>query len=139
MSLTTNEIASLPDNYRQLATENLPRGLFLTNGDWLVVRDENDSLTAPTHVSSFDGHSAFTVHLRVPGGRAAAEDYLGRLSSFARTNHLWAYHTNNFIWMSTNEPNDVLELNPAIPQFPTNTVCSGVRRYLWSAVCVSSG
>jgi hypothetical protein len=130
VALTTNEIASLPDNYLQSSTANLPRGLFLTNGDWLIVHDLNNPLTAPTHVSSFDGHSGFTVHLRVPGGRAAAGEYLERLQAFARTNHLWVYRTNNFMWANTNEPNETLELNPALPQFPTNTEWALVRRML---------
>ncbi len=128
VALTTNEIRSLPDNYTQSATENLPHGLFQTNGDWVAVRDQNDELTVPSHVSSFDGHSAFTVHLRVPGGRATAEAYLQKLRSFARTNHLWAYQTNRFLWANTNEPLDLLELNPAIPQFPAKTDWALVRR-----------
>jgi hypothetical protein len=128
VALTTNEIQLLPDNYAQSVTDNLPRGLFQTNGDWVAVRDQSDELTAPSHVSSFDGHSAFTVHLRVPGGRAAAEAYLQKLSSFARTNQLWAYQTNRFLWVNTNEPLDLLELNPAIPQFPPKTDWALVRR-----------
>jgi hypothetical protein len=131
LALTTNEIAALPDNYLQTKTNNapdLPRGLTETNGDWLGVSDQNDSLTAPAHVSSFDGHSTFQVLLHVPGGRIAAENYLEQLRDFARTNRLWAYHTNNFKWASTNEPDEVLALNPAIPQFPTNTEWALVRR-----------
>jgi hypothetical protein len=130
VALTTNEISSLPDNYSQSACENLPRSLFETNGDWLLVHDQNDSLTTPTHVSSFGGHSAFTVHLRVSGGHSAGRDYLHGLRSFARTNHLWVYQTNNFSRFMTNEPAEVLELNPAIPQFPTNTDWALVRRML---------
>ena len=131
LALTTNEIAVLRDNYAQTKTNyapDLPHGLTQTNGDWVSVSDNNDNLTTPTHVSSFDGHSTFQVMLRVPGGRDAAENYLGQLHEFALTNHLWAYHTNNFKWASTNEPDEVLELNPAIPQFPTNTEWALVRR-----------
>ena len=115
VALTTNEIRALPDNYAQSSAEEpFLRGFFQTNGEWLLVRDQNDTLTAPSHVSSFEGHSVFTVHVRVPGGRPATEQYLARLSAFALTNHLWAYQTNRFTWVSTNEPHDVLELNPAI-------------------------
>ncbi len=128
LAFTTNEIRLLPDNYAPSATEHLPRGLFQTNGDWIAIRDRNDTLTARSHVSSFDGHSVFTVHLRVPGGRAAAEEYLGKLHWFGRTNHLWRYQANRFTWVSTNEPQDVLELNPAIPQFPSGTDWVLVRR-----------
>jgi hypothetical protein len=130
VALTTNEISRLPDNYSQSACENLPRGIFQTNGDWLVVHDQNDSLTTPTHVSSFNGHSAFTVFFRVPGGHSAGKDYLHGLRSFARTNHLWLYQTNNLSTFMTNEPAEVLGLNPAIPQFPTNTEWALVRRML---------
>lgn len=128
VALTTNEIRSLPDNYAASAAENLPRRLFETNSDWLAIHDQTDAVTARSHVSEFDGHSVFTVHFRVPGGRTAGEAYLGELRSFARTNHMWTYQTNRFTWMNTNEPQDVLQLNPAIPQFPIDTEWALVRR-----------
>jgi hypothetical protein len=130
VALTTNEIAALPNNYLQSSTTNLPGGLFLTNGDWLIVRDLKDSLTTPTHVMAFDGHSGFTVHLRVPGGRSAAGGYLNRLQAFAETNRLWGYRTNAFTWNNTNQTNLMLELTPTLPQFPTNTEWALVRRML---------
>jgi hypothetical protein len=128
VALTTNEMRSLPDTYSLSNCKDLPHGLFQTNGAWIPIRDQNESLAAPSHVSSFDGHSTFSVHLRLPGGRAAGEQYIWKLSAFARTNHLWVYQTNRFTWVNTNEPLDVLDLNPAIPQFPTNTDWALVRR-----------
>jgi hypothetical protein len=126
LALTTNEIAALPDNYAQTKTNSapdLPRGLAQTNGDWVSVSDNNDSLTAPTHVSSFGGHSTFQVLLHVPDGRQAAITYLDRLRRFE---HVWIYVTNNSA--TTNEPREVLSLNPNLPQFPTNTEWALVRR-----------
>jgi hypothetical protein len=113
LALTTNEIASLPDNYGQAETKNfpdLPRGLFQTNGDWVSVGNKNDNLTAPTHVSQFKGHSVFCVMVHLPDGRQAAIDYLNRLRSFKS------------IWI------DGDQLNPDLPQFPTNTEWALVRR-----------
>ena len=69
LALTTNEIASLPDNYKQTKTNDapdLPYGLSQTNGDWVGVSDNSDLLTTPTHVASFEGHSTFQVLLHVP-------------------------------------------------------------------------
>jgi hypothetical protein len=113
LALTTNEIASLPNNYVQAETKNLPdlpHGLFQTNGDWVSVGDKNDSLTAPTHVSQFNGHSVFCVMVHMPDGRQAAIDYLNHLRSFKS------------IWVDGNQ------LNPDLPQFPTNTEWALVRR-----------
>jgi hypothetical protein len=113
LALTTNEIASLPDNYAQAEIKNLsdlPHGLFQTNGDWVSVGNKSDSLTAPTHVSQFHGRSVFCVMVHLPDGRQAAIDYLNRLRSF------------------TPILDDKQQLNPDLPQFPTNTEWALVRR-----------
>ena len=79
LALTSNEITSLPDNYAKAEANtsltNLPRGLSQTNGDWVNVRDADDFLTKPTHVSQFNGHSIFNVYF--PGtGRARGGTWL---------------------------------------------------------------
>jgi len=128
LALTTNEIASLPDNYKQTKTNNapdLPDGLSQTNGDWVGVSDNNDQLTTPTHVASFNGHSTFQVLLHVPDGRLSAIAYLDKLRQFE---HIWIYVTNNSPFATTNEPREILSLNPNLPQFPTNTEWALVRR-----------
>jgi hypothetical protein len=126
LALTTNEIAALPDNYARstkISAPDLPAGLNQTNGDWLSVSDQNDLLTAPTHVGSFRGHSTFQVLVRFPEGRQAAIAYLDQLRRFE---HVWIYETNNFA--TTNEPHEILSLNPNLPLFPTNTEWALVRR-----------
>lgn len=133
LALSTNEVAALPDNYVATAVAglpDLPQGLFQTNGDWIAVHNDQDETTTPTHVMAFDGHSSFCVMLHVPGGREASLAYLGRLNSFARTNHLWLYQTNSAAAGFTNEPAENLELNPNIPCFPTNTEWALVRRMM---------
>lgn len=85
-------------------------------------------MAAPTHVSAFDGHSIFCVMLHLPDGRQAAISYLDKLRSFAQSERVWVYQTNRFSWVSTNSPREVLELNPNLPQFPTNTQWALVRR-----------
>ncbi len=126
LALTTNEIAALPDNYVRTtknSAPDLPAGLNQTNGDWVSVSDQNDLLTVPTHVGSFRGHSTFQVLVRFPEGRQAAIAYLDKLRSFE---HVWIYVTNAFA--TTNEPREILSLNPNLPQFPTNTEWALVRR-----------
>jgi hypothetical protein len=128
LALTTNEIADLPDNYTLTdakSSPDLPVGLNQTNGDWLSVSDQNDLLTTPTHVASFRGHSTFQVLVRFPEGRQAAIAYLDQLRRFE---HVWIYVTNNSPFATTNEPREVLSLNPNLPQFPTNTEWALVRR-----------
>jgi hypothetical protein len=129
LALTTNEIASLPDNYSmQSQTEklpDLPRGLFQTNGDWVnLAPDPNgNEEIAPTHDHSSHGHSAFLVMLRLPEGRQATISYLDQLHTFE---HFWVYRTNQFA--TTNSPQEILTLNTNLPEFPTNTEWALVRR-----------
>jgi len=128
LALTTNEIAALPDNYARTAkisAPDLPVGLNQTNGDWLSVSDQNDSLTVPTHVASFRGHSTFQVLVHFPKGRQAAIAYLDQLRRFE---HVWIYVTNTSSFATTNEPREILSLNLNLPQFPTNTEWALVRR-----------
>jgi hypothetical protein len=133
LALTTNEIALLPDNYAQAQKNNLPdlpRQLFETNGDWVSVgiNGYGSEPVAPTHVSSFDGHSAFCVMLHLPEGRPAALAYLDRLRTFARDEHVWIYQTNRIAWAFTNAPRETLELSSKLPQFPVDTEWALVRR-----------
>ncbi|MFZ0828938.1 MAG: hypothetical protein WAO02_16095 [Verrucomicrobiia bacterium] len=128
LALTTNEIAVLPDNYARttkISAPDLPAGLDQTNGDWLSVSDQNDSLIVPTHVASFRGHSTFQVLVHFPEGRQAAIAYLDQLRRFE---HVWIYVTNTSPFATTNEPREILSLNPHLPQFPTNTEWALVRR-----------
>jgi hypothetical protein len=133
LALTTNEIAALPDNYAQSVVKglaDLPHELFETNGDWVGVsiRGYNPVQVAPEHLQQFDGHSAFSVMVHMPGGRQAAMDYLESLRRFAQFDHPWMYVSNRMLWVSTNEPRDVLILNTNIPQFATNTEWALARR-----------
>jgi hypothetical protein len=126
LALTTNEIAALPDNYARTtesSAPDLPAGLNQTNGDWLSVSDQNDLLTAPTHVGSFGGRSTFQVLVRFPEGRQAAIAYLDQLRRFEP---VWIYVTNNSD--TAIEPRGMLSLNPDLPQFPTNTDWALIRR-----------
>ena len=114
LALTTNEIASLPDNYA-LAVKNhladLPTGLFYTNGIWINVSADNVERIVPMHMMSFGGRSVFSVWFRDPDGHRAGVDYLKRLSA---VKPMLVPSTN------PNFPNDMIP-NPAFPQFPTNS------------------
>ena len=131
LALTTNEIASLPDNYSMQARTDklpdLPQDLFQTNGDWVNLSPmsyEGEEI-APTHDHSSDGHSAFLVMLHLPEGRQAALSYLDQLRTFE---HFWVYRTNTDAFATTNSLKEVLTLNTNLPEFPANTEWALVRR-----------
>ena len=126
IALTTNEIQSLPDNYARAQKDafsaNPPRALFQTNGDWIEVGRNFGEPTAPAHVTSFAGHSAFLVLFHHPDGRQAATKYLARLGSSQPT---WIYGTN-LSSHSADPPPPIL--NPKLPQFPSGTEWALVRQ-----------
>ena len=132
VALTSNEIAALPDNYATADLQrlpDLPQHLFDTNGAWVSLGlDSYSSNIAPTHSHNFGARSGFSVLLRVPDNRESALAYLDRLRYFARTDHTWVYRTNQNPSGFTNAPREVLALNPATPQFPTNTEWALVRQ-----------
>jgi hypothetical protein len=130
IALTTNEIASLPDNYAQAEQNNLPdlpHGLFQTNGDWVTVgvnvigdgRYGRHDQVAPQHLGSFGYRSEFFVLFHFPNGKPAAISYLNQLNSFEPA---WIFPTNKNAHQSDGQ------LNPNLPQFPTNTEWTLVRR-----------
>lgn len=124
MALTTNEIASLPDNYAQAEKNHLPdlpQGLFETNGDWVNLSPGGEGEIAPAHDHFFGACSPFLVLMRTPGGRQAATNYLNKLDSFQRA---WVYETNHF----NGEDSQNLTFCPDLPQFPADTEFALVRR-----------
>ncbi|HKI70270.1 MAG TPA: hypothetical protein VKA67_11815, partial [Verrucomicrobiae bacterium] len=121
LELTTNEIASLPDNYALAEKKHLPdlpQGLFDTNSDWISVGVQNAEMTVPTHVRGFGGRSVFTVWFHDADGRQAGLDYLKRLRSFAP---MFIFTTNRD---SAIEPS----LNPHLPEFPAHSQWALVRQ-----------
>jgi len=130
LALTTNEIAALPDNYaltKTTQTPDLPAGLFETNGDWVCLGPNGFQEIAPIHDHSFGGRSVFLAFVRFPQGRQAALNYLLQLRIFE---HPWIYVTNTWPFDTTNSPREVLDINPHLPQFPTNTEWALARRML---------
>jgi hypothetical protein len=121
LELTTNEIASLPDNYMPAEKNHLsdlPNGLFQTNGDWINVSVYNAERLVPMHDLGFGGRSVFMVLFHDADGRKAGMDYLKRISSIKP---MWIPSTN------PNFPNEV-QLNVGFPQFPTNSQWALARR-----------
>jgi hypothetical protein len=128
LALTTNEVASLPDNYVQAEKSllpNLPQGLFESNGDWVNLAPDlnGDNEIAPAHDHSFGGCSPFLVFMRTPGGRSATTNYLYQLDTFGQ---VWTYETNRF----GDSPyfHEFLNFSPDLPQFPAGTEFALVRR-----------
>jgi hypothetical protein len=121
LELTTNEIASLPDNYKLAEKSNLadlPRGLFQTNGDWINVSVNTAEHLVPTHDRGFGGRSVFMVLFHDADGRMAGTNYLDEIS-FRKP--LWVTSTNS------NSRNNIT-VNPDFPQFPTNSQWALARR-----------
>jgi hypothetical protein len=132
LALTSNEIAALPDNYAPADDKRLPElphHLFDTNGDWVTLGiSRYISDVAPTHSHNFGARSGFSILLHVPENRPAAISYLDQLRNFAQENRSWVYRTNRNTSGFANAPKELLVLNPATPQFPTNTEWALVRR-----------
>lgn len=118
LELTTNEIASLPDNYALAEKQqliDLPRGLFSTNGDWVDIGILNVLGLVPAHDLTFGGRSDFAVLFHDADGRAAGLDYLIRL------------HTIEPMYIPSGDTNIAFTLN-RFPEFPTNSQWALVRR-----------
>lgn len=120
LELTTNEIASLPDNYtlaEKINLTDLPRALFSTNGSWINISIPNAFGLVPAHDLSFGGRSVFMVLFHDADGRKAGLDYLKQLAAV------------NPMYLPSRDTNpDDMTLNPHFPQFPANSQWALVRR-----------
>jgi hypothetical protein len=122
LALTTNEIASLPDNYAESVQNDLPdlpQGLFQTDGDWVNLSPGYDREIAPAHDHYFGACSPFLVMMHTPGGRQEATNYLNQLDSADR---VLVYRNNQF------SSEEFLTLRDDLPQFPAKTEFVLVRR-----------
>lgn len=138
VALTADELHKLPDNYAIAAglpgtftafdeavpgRAFLPKDLLADDGAWLALEPRQDRpLAAPLHFQMFSDRSAFDLHFRHPGGRAAGEKYLDELAAFPNP-------------LLDEKPNDPVGqersnrwLNPQTPQFPPGTMWALVRR-----------
>lgn len=83
LSLTTEEIRRLPNNYAQAVAAKeawfLPSGLWEPKGSWVLLGDESHLPLALTHVHFFGGRSTIFVFLQLPGGREKTEQFLDNL------------------------------------------------------------
>jgi hypothetical protein len=83
LSLSTEEIKRLPNNYAQAVAAKeawfLPSDLWEPKGPWVLLGDESRLPLALTHVHFFGGRSTFFVFLRLPGGREKTEQLLDNL------------------------------------------------------------
>jgi hypothetical protein len=136
LALSEDELGALPDLYAAALASRawpaepswpdqddpyLPPDLFATTGPWILLGTSDGSVT-PLHDAHFQGRSVFSVHLRLPGGRAEGLEYLRRLREFpsplVRANP----------GSGAGRPPDALYLNPATPQLPVDTDVALVRR-----------
>jgi hypothetical protein len=90
VALQPVEIAQLPDNIATASgaadIADFPRGVLDGSGDWVMLGTAGEEVAAPVHVKDFDGHSAFLVLLRLPGGRAATQAWLKTPGELATAN-----------------------------------------------------
>ncbi len=118
LELTTNEIASLPDNYALAEKNNLtdlPRGLFNTNSDWINIGIQNVLGLVPAHDLSFGGRSTFMVLFHNADGRKAGLNYLKQIDAVEP------------MYVPSGDTNSPITLNH-FPQFPTNSQWALARR-----------
>lgn len=118
LELTTNEIASLPDNYSRAEKNNLtdlPRGLFNTNGDWINISIQNVLGLVPAHDLSFGGRSTFMVLFHDADGRKAGLNYLKQIDAVEP------------MYVPSGNTNYPITFN-RFPQFPTNSQWALARR-----------
>jgi hypothetical protein len=149
VALSAEEIRALPDNYARAAGSGkypadpgdlagdgpvLPADLLAPEGDWVELDASRDGTSAlesflPLHAESFDGRSAFSVHLKLPGGRAKTIEYLERLSSFDAP-RVPAPSEVIQVQRERDLPKPVLVLNSETPQVPRGSAIALVRRML---------
>ena len=121
LELTTNEIASLPDNYATAEKNqfpDLPHGLFQTNGDWINVTVNNAGRLVPAHDRGFGGRSVFMILFHDADGRKAGTNYLKQISS---VEPLWVPSINP-------DSSEHLMFNTNFAEFPTNSQWALARR-----------
>ncbi len=123
LALSAEEIAALPDNFRDAVASGtyrpdfdpdqprapfLPPDLLDPNGPWVCVRGAFAGPSAPVHVEYYQGRSPFLVFIQLPGGRKATLNYVNDLNR------------------ATNQAatQDVSEL----PQFPIGTKAALLRQ-----------
>jgi hypothetical protein len=149
VALSAEEIRALPDNYARAAAAGkypadvgdltgdgpvLPADLLAPEGDWVALEAPRDTPPfesfLPLHAESFEGRSAFSVHLKLPGGRAKTIEYLERLSSFDAPRVPAPPEVLQFRPPGEDLPKPVLVLNPETPQLPPGSAVALVRRTL---------
>jgi hypothetical protein len=113
LALDDHKMDALPDNYALAVKSNqfasdcdpahpekpfLPANLLDPNGPWVRYHDTLDGSMAQQHDHAVDARAVHIVFMRLPGGRAATQDYLKHLN------------------------------RDSIPQFPQGTMVAMVRR-----------
>ena len=140
LSLTTQEIRSLPSNYAlavasgQFAKEYdpahrdrpfLPPDLFESNSSWVEIYSEGAGFgrdqIAESHANTFS-RSTFFVFMRLPGGRKETFDYIRALWDFPQP---WIPRPDEF-----NPAHDQTIENPHLPQFPAGTQFALLRQLM---------
>lgn len=135
LALSSDEIKSLPDNYKQAVTSAafameydpgnheqpfLPPDLFDPHGPWVAISPspEFDGLgIAKTHIFNISGRSSFFVFVRLPGGHKATMEYFHTLWIFPEP------------WVQSEHPGEDQAIpNPDLPSFPAGTEMALVRR-----------
>lgn len=116
VALDAEQIARLPGPGPESPA---PEGLFDPAGEWVEVADADgwSPTLAPAHARAVTDRSAFSVHLRLPGGRDAARSYLGALRAFG-------------VALVVDGESESMRLDPGVPQLPVGAQVALVRRAL---------
>ncbi|MEY2412902.1 MAG: hypothetical protein QOD84_1508, partial [Acidobacteriaceae bacterium] len=118
VALTPEEVAALPDNYRDAIVSErfptaydshsplrpfLPPDLLRPDGAWLCLSAHSDEPTANEH---FSGRSRFLIFIQLPGGREVTKAYVRKFRSWSAP-----------LFLNDAQGHPYL-LNLSLPQFP---------------------
>ena len=116
VALSTEEIATLPDNYAQIRDSTTADGLPLpgTSTGWLLIGREDGTPVAPMHSFAFP-RSLFLVYLKLPLAGSEPAAYLQAMRDYSRERP---------------ETDDCTSHACNPPQFPVGSTLALVRRAL---------
>ncbi len=135
LSLSDEQIRSLPDNYMQAVDSHrwadrfdphapkqpfLPSDLMQKNGPWIPINPAG-RMGTPSHFEMASGRSVFSVFIHLPGGRQATLDYLNRVNAFSLP---------LVVQPGQADESRHIVLNPDFPQFPEGTQLALLRQMM---------
>jgi hypothetical protein len=97
LALDEQQIAALPHNLNMPAgAASIPRGLLDGRSEWVIAASADGHSAIRIHRNSFGGRSVFLVMIRMPKGRAQAEEWLDGLQNLSQGGEVSAERASRF-------------------------------------------